>query len=102
MCNILSVQSRSACVGQSDSPTVGGGAEVVVASLYCKHGAQELVAGLAPLGYQGSIRDLFSHKIVVLRPGMRESTSINQTGCTSTSKVRTSSCEMALRTYLRS
>ena len=89
-------------MGQSDSPTVGGGAEVVVSSLYCKHGAQELVAGLAPLGYQGSIRDFFSHKIVGLRPGMRESTSVNQTGSTAISKVRTSSWEMALRTYLRS
>jgi hypothetical protein len=45
-------------------PTVGRGAEVVVALLDRQHGAQDLEAGLPPPGNQRTVCDLLAHQVV--------------------------------------
>ena len=44
-----------------------GGPKVVVALLNRQHRAQDLVARLAPLGYQRAVRDFLAHQPLVLR-----------------------------------
>jgi hypothetical protein len=56
---------------------VACGAKVVVAFLDGQHGAQDLIAGLAPLCDEGAVCDLLSAKPVKLR-GMRQQQQTNK------------------------